>query len=83
MTKPNLHVIHETSLCDVPAKLRELAQSIENGVYGEIDCCAVATFGDELSIFGFGTDSKGLTAHCLFHAAAVKIAQGFINEGTE
>lgn len=76
--KPNLSVIHETSLVDVPAKLRELADEIEQGVYGEVGCCAVALLGNEFAIFGFGSDSRATSAHCLFHAAAVKLAMGFV-----
>lgn len=78
-----LSVIQETSLCDVPAKLRELADEIEQGVYGNVGCCAVALLGDEFTIFGFGEDSRAPSAHCLFHAAAVKLAMAFVEHGAD
>jgi hypothetical protein len=80
---PKLSVIHESSLCDVPAKLRLLADEIESGDLGAVGCCAVAVLGDQFTIYGFGEDSRAPSAHCLFHAAAVKLAMAFVEHGAD
>ena len=70
-----------TSLHDVPAKLRQLADDIENGIYGPVGSCGVAVFGDTLEIFGFGQDSSGPTINLLFQAAVTRFASEIERHG--
>lgn len=63
-----------TPLHDVPTKLRELADDIENGVYGSVSSCGVAVFGNTLEIFGFGSEASGPTVNLLFQAAVARFA---------
>jgi len=55
--------------------LRNLADQIEAGDFGEVTSCAVATFGDSLEVFGSGIDSDGPTIALMFQAAAHRFAR--------
>lgn len=63
MTLKEVPKIHNTSLADVPGRLRELANQVENGEHGEVRCCAIVMWAIEedgrssISIFGYGPQS--------------------------
>lgn len=46
--------LHHSTLCDAPAKLREMANDIEAGKYGEIATAVVVLYSDQLRTFGYG-----------------------------
>lgn len=71
----DLHVIHETSLCDHVAKLRELADAIEAGAYGDVGCLGVVLLGDTCEVFGFGRDSAAPSVAMLLHAGFMKLSR--------
>ena len=54
--------------------LRNLADEIEAGDWGEIGCCAVAIMGDTFEVFGSGPDSAGPSVAILFQAAIMRLA---------
>lgn len=54
--------IHDVSLADVPGMLRKLANAVENGDYGDVECCAIAILhdkgeGNDMAVLGFGKNS--------------------------
>lgn len=54
--------------------LRNLADAIERGDFGDVTSLGVVTFGDALEIFGAGVDSSATTVAMLFNAAALRFA---------
>lgn len=87
MSKPELKVVGEIKPPDYkdPVKmLRNLANGIENGEYGEVHTIAIATFGDAgLELFGGGDDSVGPTVAMVFQAASMKMCQALVEFESE
>lgn len=54
--------------------LRNLADDIDAGKFGEVGSCGVVIFGDTMEVFGSGVDSDGPTIALLFSAAAHRFA---------
>ena len=83
MSKPDLKVVGEIKPPDYrdPVKmLRNLANNIEKGEYGEVHTVAIATFGDAgLELFGGGDDSVGPTVAMVFQAASMKMCQALVD----
>ncbi len=83
MSKPDLKVVGEIKPPDYrdPVKmLRNLANNIEKGEYGEVHTVAIATFGDAgLELFGGGDDSDGPTVAMVFQAASIKMSQSLVD----
>lgn len=83
MEKPDLKVVGEIKPPEYkdPVKmLRNLANDIEKGKYGEVTCIAIATFGDDgLQVFGGGDDSGGPTIAMVFQAASMKMCQSLVD----
>lgn len=63
--------------------LRNLADVIEAGEYGEVHTIAIATFGETLEVFGGGSDSEAPTVALLFSAAANRFAREIEQYGRE
>jgi len=79
----SLHVIHDSTLRDHVAKLRELADSIEAGNYGEVGCVAVVVLGQQCTVLGFGPDSEAPSVGMLLHAGFLQLSQSLANHGEE
>lgn len=77
MSKLNVVDFPLTSLADIPAKLRDLADKIESGEHGEPSAAIVVLAGDELEVFGYG-EATGTVAHYLLCCAQRKIEKPFI-----
>ena len=77
MSKPELKVVGEIAPPDYkdPVKmLRNIADNIENGKYGDVDTIAIATFGSaRLEIFGGGKNSDMYHCAYVFGAAQVRL----------
>lgn len=69
----NLIVMRETNLLNIPATLREIANDIEAGVFGEATGCAVVLDAQTLEVFYCGTGEAAPNAHLLLHAGAAKM----------
>ena len=61
--------------------LRNLADEIEAGEFGEVNSCGVVIFGEGMTVFGSGVDSDGPTIALLFSAAAHRFAREIEQEG--
>lgn len=77
MQKPDLKVVGEITPPDYkdPVKmLRNLADNIENGDYGDIETVAVATWGDTgICMFGGGRNSDMYHTTYLFGVAHTRM----------
>jgi hypothetical protein len=60
---------------DAVKALRNIADEIEAGAYGDVSTAAIALFGDKLEVFGAGSDSEAPTVALLFSAAAARFAR--------
>lgn len=76
MEKPDLKVVGEIKppeYKDPVQMLRNIADMLEKGEYGEVDTVVVATFGSMgLDIFGGGKDSDLYTCTYVFGSAAAR-----------
>jgi hypothetical protein len=61
--------------------LRNLANQIEAGDFGEVTSCGVVIFGDAMEVFGSGEDSPASTIALLFNAAALRFARSIEEHG--
>ena len=77
MSKPELKVVGEITppgYKDPVKMLRNLADNIENGEYGDITTIVVATWGDEgVTLFSGGKDSDMFHATYLFGVAHTRM----------
>ncbi len=69
----NLHILRETNLLDIPATLRNIADSIEKGEWGAVKNCVVVADGDELNVSYTGSGEAAPNAYLLLHAGAAKM----------
>lgn len=75
----NLYVIRDTNLLDVPAVLRNLADSMDSGQFGAINGCVVVWDSEEgLDVSYSGTGEAAPNAHLLLHAGAAKMMQAVL-----
>ena len=77
MTTPVLNVVNfpVPDYRDPVKALRNLANDIEAGRYGDVSSCGVVLLGDRMEVFGSGEDSEGPTIALLFNAAAHRFAK--------
>lgn len=70
-----------STLADVPAKLRQLADDIEANRYGPVGSCGVAILGDTFEMFGFGQDSDAPSIALLFQAGLIRFSNSIERHG--
>jgi hypothetical protein len=75
MTKLNVVNFPVPDYKDPVKALRNLANQIEAGDFGEVTSCGVVIFGDTMDVFGSGTDSEAPTIALLLNAAAHRFAK--------
>lgn len=86
---PDLKVItlRETTLRDSPSKLRQLADAIERGEYGNVGCVGVVLLGNSLEVFGFGDgikdDGVAPSVATLFRAGALRLEMSIESHGKQ
>lgn len=78
----NIHVLRETNLHDIPATLRNIADSIEAGELGAARGCAVVLDADRLEVFYTGTGEAAPNIHLLLHAGAAKMIAAVLDAKT-
>lgn len=81
MTQLELVEFPVTSLWDISAKLRVIADQIDAGDYGECTSCAVVLRGAKgLDVFGFGKEGDGTVVHYLLACAQRKMEAPMLGE---
>ena len=78
LDQPKLHIIHESSLKNIPATLRSIADSIERGDIGRAIGCAVAVEADKFAVYYAGSGEAGPRTVLLLATAQAKIIQGVL-----
>lgn len=73
----------KNSLADIPAKLRDLADAIEEGHFGEAQACVLVLHAQTLGVFALGTEADGTTAHYLLACAQRKLEQPMLDLSQE
>lgn len=83
MSAPNLKVVdlYTSNFRQPAATLREIADRIDNGDFGEVGCVAVALMGERVEIFGAGIDSGAPSVALLFHAAFLRMSRAIEEHG--
>lgn len=83
MTAPHLKVVtlQESNFRDPVATLRNIADALEQGEYGDVGCVAVALLGDTMEVFGAGPDSEGPSVALLLHAGFMRLSQAVEEHG--
>jgi len=67
------------SLADLPQKMRDLADAIEEGHFGTAKACVVVLNADLLQVFGLGSDADSTVAHYLLACAQRKLEQPLLD----
>ena len=70
-----------SSLADVAAKLRDLAESVERGELGRVECCAIVALGDDIYVYGFGRDANAAMCASVMTAGANQLIDAIIHSG--
>lgn len=68
----NLRALPGSSL-DIPGVLRDVADSIEEGTFGEVIGCAIALDADKIRVMWGGLGERGPCAHLLLTLGAQRI----------
>ena len=78
---PDLKVLDfpNNSLADIPQKLRDIADAIEEGHFGTAQVCLLVLETDAVfEVFGLGTEADGNRAHYLLSCAQRKLEKPFL-----
>jgi len=67
------------SLADLPQKLRDIADAIEEGQFGEAKECIIVLNAASLEVFGIGAEADGTVAHYLLCCAQRKLENALVN----
>ncbi len=65
---------------DAQTILRNIADEIDAGKYGEIECCAIVVMGEELSVF---SDSRMPDAHYTLCCGVAQLQQHVLGLGSK
>lgn len=68
-------VLNETSLLDIPGKLRMWAAMIEKGEVEPRTAILVLWDGREVDVSAFGEESDAASVHLTLHAGMMKLAR--------
>ena len=83
MSQPDLKVveIYPHNFREPAATLREIADQIEAGRYGEVGCVGVVLLGDRVEVFGAGVDSAAPSVGLLLHAGFMRMSKAIEEHG--
>jgi hypothetical protein len=81
MSLAEVTTIYPSNFRDPVPMLRNLADAIESGKYGDVGCVAVSLLGDEMYVFGWGRDSESPSVHLMLCAGARYLEQGLLDHG--
>lgn len=79
----NLKIVtlNETNFRDPAVTLRNIADTIESGGYGEVGSVAVVLLGDSMEVFGMGSDSEAPSIALLLHAGFMRLSRALEDHG--
>lgn len=77
----NVETLYDENFRDIPAMLRNLADEIEDGEFGEVSTVACALLGDKLEVFGWGENCDVGEVHLLLTAGAQYMVRPILDQG--
>lgn len=78
-----LVTLYQHNLRDPAAVLREIADAVERGDYGNVGAVAVVVLGSQMDVFGFGPDSEAPSIALLLHAGFMRLSRAIEDHGKE
>ncbi|MDR1076376.1 MAG: hypothetical protein LBL59_08810 [Xanthomonadaceae bacterium] len=75
-----LYALPNPGLADIPALLRNIADELEAGEYGEVREGALVLAGTNLEVFGLGCYADGTVAHYLLACGQRKLESPCLDE---
>lgn len=81
MSEDNVVSLYPSNFRDVPATLRQIADQIEKGQFGEVGSTAVVILRDTMDVFGLGEDSEPCAIGMLLHAAFQRMSRQIEEHG--
>lgn len=73
--------LHKSNFRDPVATLRNIADEIERGDFGEVGCIGVALLADKMHVFGAGRDSEAPSVALLLHAGFSSLSKSIEDHG--
>lgn len=73
--------LYPSNYRDPVATLRQIAQEIEDGVYGGVGAAALVLLGDTMEVFAMGEDSEAPSAALLLHAGFARLSNSLEQHG--
>ncbi len=67
--------LNETNYRQAAATLRVIADQIDKGEYGQVECVALVIDGEQMSVHAMGPSSDVACAHWAFHKAMNYLAR--------
>lgn len=67
--------LNESNYRQAAATLRVIADQIDAGEYGKVECCALVIDGEVMSVHAMGPHSDASCAHFAMHKAMVYLAR--------
>lgn len=80
---PKLVTLYDTNMRNPSATIRKIADEIDSGKYGQVDCVAVVLFGDTLEVFSAGPDSNATFTISLLQAGALRLVRMMERKGRD
>lgn len=79
----NLKIVtlNETNFRDPAATLRNIADKIEAGGYGEVGSVGLVLLGDKMEVFGMGSDCEAPSIALLLHAGFMRMSRALEDHG--
>lgn len=74
--------LYDSNIRDVPATLRNIADSIEAGEYGHVGCAGLVILGDTMEVFGMGSDSPAPSVGLLLHSGFMRLSMALEEHGS-
>ena len=78
---PKVVDLFPSNFRDPVVTLRKLADDIEAGECGEVGCVGVVVLGDQMHVFGMGTDSEAPSVGMLLHAGFMDLSRALQEHG--
>ena len=75
--------LFDSNYRDPVATLRQVADEIEAGAYGDVGSVGVVLLGDTMNVFGMGRDSDGPAVALLLHAGFMRLSSAIEGHGRD
>lgn len=77
----NVVSLYPSNFRDVAGTLRQIADRVENGDFGEVGAAGVVLLGNTMEVFGLGEDSDAPSTGLLLHAGFMRLSRSLEEHG--